>query len=165
MDIPRLIALTRDVSPGIVRCELTFLPRTEIDFAKASEQHRAYRDALAALGVEVVHLDDGASFPDGTFVEDLAVVLDETALVTRPGAASREKETETFARVLSRYRKLSYVTAPAPLEGGDVLRIGRRIFVGLSTRTNREGAERLRRLAEPHGYSVQTVEMKGCLHL
>jgi dimethylargininase len=161
----RLIALTREISPAIADCELTFMAREGIDLGRARAQHAAYRAALAGLGVEVTHLADGAAFPDGVFVEDLAVVLDEAALLSRPGAVSRQQESNSFGEALARYRPVTRMTAPAALDGGDVLRIGRSLYAGLSTRTNREGVEQLRRFAEPLGYAVRAVEVRGCLHL
>ena len=99
------------------------------------------------------------------FVEDAAVVLDEVAVVTRPGAASRRGETAAVADVLSTYRRLAYIVAPGTLDGGDVLIVGRSIFVGLSGRTNSEGIEQMRRAVEPFGYTVSTATVEGCLHL
>lgn len=160
-----LRALTRQVSPSFADCELTFLDRQPIDVAKAIEQHRAYEVVLQKLGAEVTSLPADAAFPDGVFVEDPAIVLDEIAIVTRPGAVSRRGETDSIAEALSPYRNLHYIREPGTLEGGDVIRIGKRLFVGLSQRTNQEGIEQLAKFLGLFGYSVTPIEVRGCLHL
>src|SRR5512136_2532530 len=101
-----LIAITRLVSRSIVNCELTHLERIPIDLERASLQHLAYEEALRGLGVEVHSLPEEPDLPDSVFVEDIAVVLDEIALITRPGAISRSPETESISQALAPYRKL-----------------------------------------------------------
>jgi dimethylargininase len=160
-----LTAITRDVSSNINDCELSFHPRQRINVPKAIAQHEAYRDCLAELGARVVSLPGEPGLPDAVFVEDAAVVLDEIALIANMGAASRRPEVASVAEALARYRRLELLKAPATLEGGDVMRIGRSLFVGLSRRTNRQGVEQLRDLVRLHGYEVQPVEGTGCLHL
>lgn len=160
-----LRALTRQVSPSFADCELTFLDRQPIDVAKAIAQHRNYEAVLQELGAEVTSLPADPAFPDGVFVEDPALVLDEIAIIARPGAASRRGETDSIAAALSPYRDLHTIRDPGTLEGGDVIRIGRKLFVGLSKRTNREGIEQLAKFLRPFGYSVTAVEVRGCLHL
>ncbi len=160
-----LQALTRQVSPTFAECELTFLNRQPIDVAKAIKQHRAYEACLTELGAHVISLPADPSFPDGVFVEDAAIVLDEVAIVTRPGAESRRGETESIAQALAPFRELRYIREPATLEGGDVVHIGRTLFVGLSRRTNREGIGQLTELLKPFGHRVIPVEVNGCLHL
>jgi len=159
------IAITRGVSASIARCELTHLERTPIDLELARAQHLEYERTLGRLGCDVRRLPTSEDWPDGVFVEDAAVVLDEVAVVTRPGAASRRGETAAVADVLSTYRRLAYIVAPGTLDGGDVLTVGRSIFVGLSSRTNSEGIEQMRRAVEPFGYTVSTATVEGCLHL
>jgi dimethylargininase len=159
------IALLRDVSPGIARCELTYLERQPIDYERAVKEHERYRDVLRDLGLEIVSLPGDAGYPDCCFVEDTAVVLDEIAVITRPGAKSRQGETVVVAEALAAYRPLATIPAPATLEGGDVLRIGRTLFVGRSTRTNDAGIAALRELVAHHGYAVVPVPVTGCLHL
>jgi dimethylargininase len=160
-----LIAITRDVSPAIANCELTYLERVEIDYVLACRQHAAYREALAGLGCRVVNLPAEAGLPDSVFVEDAALVLDEIAILTRPGVASRRPEVERMAPLLERYRVLEWITAPGTLEGGDILRVEKQIFVGLSGRSNAEGIRQLAGLAGRYGYRVRTVAVNGCLHL
>ncbi|HEY6942335.1 dimethylarginine dimethylaminohydrolase family protein [Dokdonella sp.] len=160
-----MIAITRDVSPSLAACELSFVERAPIDLARAVEQHRAYRAALAALGCEVHDLPAQPDFPDAVFVEDVAIVVDELAVMTRPGAASRRDEGASVAPLLARWRTLHAIEAPATLDGGDVLRIGRRVYVGESARTNADGIAQLRAILAPHGYTVHGVPIHGCLHL
>jgi dimethylargininase len=159
------IAVTREVSPAIADCQLSFHERQPIDLAKAMAQHRAYQDCLAELGTRIVALPAEAEFPDSVFVEDTALVLDELAVIANIGTASRRGETSSVADALAPYRPLKFITDPARLDGGDVLRVGRSIFVGLSRRTNREAVEQLRELLAPHQYQVEPIAIKGCLHL
>jgi dimethylargininase len=159
------IALTRPVSPSIARCELTHLGRVPIDLARAEAQHAAYEGTLGALGCRVVRVPGAPDLPDAVFVEDAAVVLEEVAIVTRPGAASRRPETAAVADTLARYREVRAVTDPATLEGGDVLRAGRTLFVGQSSRTNEAGLAQLRDHVAGFGYRVVPVPIRGCLHL
>lgn len=159
------IAFTREVSPSITRCELTHQARSPIDLALARAQHRAYVEALVALGAEVRALPPAPELPDAVFVEDGAVVLDELAVITRPGAASRRAETESIAAALASERPLAFLREPATLDGGDVLRLGRTLYVGLGGRTNEVALEQLAALVSPHGYDVVGVPVRGCLHL
>jgi dimethylargininase len=160
-----MIAITRDVSPSLAACELSFVARTAIDLDRAVAQHAAYRDALRALGCEVVSLPAQPDMPDAVFVEDVAIVLDEVAVLTRPGATSRRHEGASVAEALARYRPLSKIQAPGTLDGGDVLRVGRTLFVGEGARSNTAGIAQLRVLLEPFGYDVRAVPTRGCLHL
>jgi dimethylargininase len=160
-----LRALTRAVPPTLARCELTHQEREPIDVALAAAQHERYEQALAALGCTVERLPPEPELPDSVFVEDVAVVLDEAAVVTRPGAASRRPETASVIEALRAYRDLVRVEPPGTLEGGDVLRLGSVVYVGLSTRSNAVGIEQLRTLLRPLGYEVRAVAMRGCLHL
>lgn len=160
-----MIAITREVSASLADCELSFVPRTRIDLALARVQHAAYREALAGLGCEVIALPEQAAMPDAVFVEDVAIVTDEVAVMTRPGAPSRRGEGASVAAVLARYRSMQAIEAPGTLDGGDVLRIGRRVFVGESARTNADGIAQLRTILAAHGYTVQGVPTRGCLHL
>lgn len=160
-----LIALTRGVSPTLGDCELQELDRQPIDIAKAIEQHHCYERCLAELGARVLSLPADARFPDGVFVEDPAVVVDEIAVMTRMGAESRRAEGESIAEALAPFRPVHRLEAPATLEGGDVMRIGKKLYVGLSRRTNRDGIAQLSELLQPFGYEVMPVPVSGCLHL
>jgi dimethylargininase len=159
------IAITRGVSSAINRCELTHARRQSIDVDKARVEHRAYEQCLSDLGCVVVQLEASSELPDSVFVEDCAIVVDEVAVMTRPGARSRRRETAAAARALAAHRTLRDIVAPATLDGGDVLVVGRRVFVGESDRSNKEGAGQLDRFLGPFGYSVQAVRVSGCLHL
>ena len=160
-----MIALTRAVSPTLDSCELTWLKRERIDIRKAIAQHDAYEHALAELGLHVISLPAEPDLPDATFVEDPLVVVDEVAILTRMGAPTRRKETESLARAISEFRPVRRLQEPATLEGGDVMRIGRDVYVGLSSRTNEAGIAQLRAELEPFGYRIHAVEVLGCLHL
>lgn len=160
-----LIALTRDVSPSLAACELTHVERTPIDVGMAQDQHRGYQRVLASLGCRVLTLDAEPGMPDAVFVEDVAVVLDEVAVMTRPGAASRRGEGASVAEVLGRYRPLRAIEAPGTLDGGDVLRLGRTLYVGQSDRSNADGVVQLRDAIAEFGYTVRPVPIRGCLHL
>src|SRR5215471_5791039 len=160
-----IIAVTRPVSASINDCELTHLAREAIDLERARRQHAAYERALEAAGCEIVRLDEAADLPDAVFVEDTAIVFDEVAIVTRPGAATRRPETPPVAEVLRRYRVVRSIEAPATIDGGDVVVVGRSVFVGRSRRTNDAAAAQMRRLLEPHGYEIHAVPVTGCLHL
>jgi dimethylargininase len=160
-----LSALTRQVSLSFADCELTFLERQPIDVAKAIAQHRAYETCLSGLGASVISLPADPLYPDAVFVEDPAIVLDEVAVIARPGAESRRGETVSIAQALAPFRDLLFIREPATLEGGDVIRVGKTLFVGLSRRTNREGIAQLAELLEPFDYRVVPVEVYGCLHL
>jgi dimethylargininase len=160
-----LIAITRDVSPAIAQCELTHLARQPIDVEAARTQHDAYERCLAEAGCAVRRLAATGEMPDSVFVEDVAVVFDELALIARLGAASRRGETPAIAEVLERHRTLRYIEPPGTVDGGDVLVVGRRVFVGRSSRTNAAGIGQMRRILGDYGYSVEDVEVTGCLHL
>lgn len=155
----------REVSRSLARCELTHVARGEFDIAEARRQHAAYVAALTAAGVKVNVLPEVADLPDSTFVEDPVVLLDEVAIVARPGAASRRAEVEAMRREIAPLRPLVAIEAPGTLEGGDVLRVGRVLYVGRSSRTNRAGIEQLAGSVAAHGYRVVPVEVAGCLHL
>lgn len=159
------IAITRAVSPRLARCELTHLEREPIDATNAATQHTNYQRCLAELGLDVVLLPPEPELPDSVFVEDTAVVLDGLAVITRPGAVSRRPETATIADTLRPYRDLSFIAAPATVDGGDVLTVGRQVYVGLSSRTSASGVEQLRTMLAPLGYHVTAVTVNGCLHL
>ncbi len=159
-----LTAITRQVSPSINQCELSFHERQPIDIKRAIDQHRAYEQLLSELGVRVVQLVAEPDLPDAVFVEDPAVVVDEVAVISRMGAISRRPEAKSLAAMLSLYRPLEFLTEPATLDGGDVMRIGRTLYVGVSARTNREGIEQLTNLLGRYDYEVKPVEVRGCLH-
>ncbi len=159
------LALTRDISPAIEDCELTHLERTTIDLARACAEHNEYEAALRALGFEVKRLPAGPDMPDSVFIEDTAIVLDELAVIMRPGAESRRVETAAVAEAVRTYRPVAAILAPGTIDGGDVLRIGHRLFVGCGYRSNDAGIKQLGSIVGSQGYSVEAVTFEGCLHL
>ena len=160
-----MIALTRRPALSLVNCEVGHVPREEIDLHLALQQHEAYCQALRQLGVAVEMLPSEEAFPDSVFIEDNAIILDELAVVTSMGTPSRQGEPALLLPVLARHRRLVTIAPPATIEGGDVLRMGKTLYVGVSTRTNRAGVEALRAIAEPLGYQVTPVGVQACLHL
>src|SRR5262245_57539769 len=160
-----LTAITRSPGPELVRCALTHLPRTPIDWRRAAVQHRAYQDALRAAGVRVIELEADPTLPDGVFVEDTAVVLDEVAVIAAPALPSRVAEVHAVADALRPFRPLARLPEGARLDGGDVLRVGRSLYVGLSSRTDEVGLRSLEEIVRPLGYVVVPVRVTGCLNL
>lgn len=161
----QIVALTRAVPRSIDRCELTHLARSPIDYGRAVEQHAAYEAALVRAGCRVQRLPDAPELPDAVFVEDTAVVFDELAVIARPGAASRRSEVDAMAHALRPHRPLAFIEDPGTLDGGDVLVTPGRVFVGISGRTNADGARQLGRHIAPFGFEVIPVPVEGCLHL
>jgi len=158
-------ALTRPLSPLIEECELTHIGRKPIDFKKAENQHADYENALEKMGYTIRQLPETPHLADGVFVEDTAVVLPEVGIITRPGAESRRPETESMADVLKNYRSLRFIQEPATLDGGDVLVIGKKAWIGISSRTNKEAVRQFEEFLKPHGYEVIGVPVTECLHL
>jgi len=136
------------------------------DYGQAREQHARYVGALEACGLKVVVLDADDEFPDSVFVEDTAVVTDRCAVVVRPGAPSRRGEIRAVEPVLSDlYENVERIEAPGTLDGGDVLQVGEHFYVGLTLRTNEEGAEQLSVILQRHGFDVSPVPLRRFLHL
>lgn len=160
-----LTAITRKVSPSLAKCELSFISRQEISLEKAQAQHHAYENLLARLGARVISLPAEPDLPDSMFVEDPAIVLEEVAVIFPLGTDSRRPEAASLAAELAKFRKLEYVQLPGTIEGGDVLRIGKKLYVGKTARSNEEGIRQLREILAPYGYSVDPVPVTGCLHL
>ena len=159
------VAITRGVGTAIADCELTFLPRRPIDYRRAREQHAHFTSVLRTCDHVVVDLPPDNSLPDSCFVEDAAVVLDEIAVMTRMLSPIRRREQIDVETALAQYRTIVRLDAPASLEGGDVLRLGRTLFVGQSQRTDSSGIQALAAILEPHAYRVVPVPVRGCLHL
>jgi dimethylargininase len=160
-----LTAITRGVSASLATGELTFRDRVPIDISLARRQHAEYERTLTQLGVLVDHLPPEDALADAVFVEDVGLMLDEIGIVTVPGAASRRAETESIAHAMGRYRPVHRLTAPGTLDGGDVVRVDRTLYVGLSSRTNSAGIDQLGALVSPLGYTVRAVPVQGALHL
>jgi dimethylargininase len=135
------------------------------DFEKALEQHAAYCNALVKCGVELTILEADERYPDGCFVEDTAVVNSKVAIITNPGAVARRGEELEISRVLSGYRTLEKIKFPGTLEGGDILRAESHYYIGLSGRTNREGARQLAAILSKYGFTSSEVTVEAGLHL
>lgn len=160
-----LLAITRDVGPRFNECEITHIDRSPIDVNVAQSQHHGYVQALKEIGCAVLELPAEADLPDSVFVEDTAVVLPDVALITRPGADSRKPETASIVRALRPYRELVFIESTATVDGGDVLVLGKNIYVGMSTRSNQAAVNQMNNLLGKYGYEVNGVEMHDCLHL
>lgn len=160
-----LKAITRAVSRNITRCELTFRQRECVDYERAVRQHESYCDLLRRRGAKVLNLDALDDNPDCCFVADAAVILDEVAVIARPGAPSRRGEVRAVEEILSAHREVVRIKPPATLDGGDVIVLGKQIFVGRSLRTNFDGIESLARISRPFGYNVTPIQVRGSLHL
>ena len=160
-----LNAITRSISPNMGDCELTHLEREPINIQKAIQQHSEYEMILKKLGCEIITAPAAPELPDSVFVEDCAIVLNELAIITHPGAESRREEVKGIAKVLAPHRKLFYIQSPGIIDGGDVLIIGKNIWVGLSNRSNSDAIEQLQKITSPFEYSVKEVEVTDCLHL
>jgi dimethylargininase len=160
-----VLAITRKVSPRFNECEITHIERTPIDLNAACAQHYEYVNVLKQLGCEVIELPAEPDLPDSVFVEDTAFILPEVAIITRPGAESRKPEIESIIRALVPHIGLVHVRAPATVDGGDVLVLGKNIYVGLSTRSNQEAIDQLNELLQKYGYTVAGAKVSGCLHL
>ncbi len=130
-----------------------------------AKQHEAYIRALKSLGLEVIVLDSEPDYPDAYFVEDTAVVTPDVAVITNPGAEDRKGEEDTIEPLLSKHRKTIYVKPPGTLDGGDVLMVDTHFFIGISERSNMEGAEQLGRILEKYGNSWAAVPVNSGLHL
>lgn len=165
MENKLLLAVTRDISPRFNECEITHIDRSPIDVLTAQAQHHEYVQALKELGCAVLELPAEPDLPDSVFVEDTAVIFPDTAIITNPGADSRKPETESIARALAPYRHLVYIEPPATVDGGDVLVLGRKIYVGMSTRSNGHAVDQMNRLLGRFGYQSYPVALHDCLHL
>jgi len=159
------IAITRQVSLAINQCELTHLAREPIDYERARAQHKQYEDALHTLGLDVISLDSEPDLPDSVFVEDVALVVDECAIMLNPGAASRRPEVASIKKALAPYRDIFRIQPPGTVDGGDILTIGRSVYVGISSRSTEDAIEQMKVILEPRGYEVRAVRVTGCLHL
>lgn len=160
-----LTAVTREIDSSLGSCELAFLPRASIDIALAQQQHLQYQSVLSSLGCEIVVVPTEPGLSDSVFIEDTAIVLDQIAVLLRPGAESRRPEVTSIEKVLQQHRTLRSIQSPGTVDGGDLLRVGNGIFAGHSTRTNQSGIEQLQQIVGDYGYVVKTVETAKCLHL
>ncbi|HXH32663.1 MAG TPA: arginine deiminase family protein [Bacteriovoracaceae bacterium] len=162
---PKPLVFVRSPSSNLINCELTHLDRQPMDLPRLLKQHQEYVKILQLLGCEVSYLPELEN-ADGVFVEDTALILEEIAVLTRPGAASRQSEVESVESALRLHRETIFrIHAPATVDGGDLLCIGKILYVGQSSRTNREGYRQLAEYLTPFNYRVQAIAVTKCLHL
>ena len=161
----RSVMLVHAPSPALAAGQRTHVAHQPIDFELAQSQHAAYCQALAGCGLNVRLLDVNRDAPDGVFLEDTAIILDEIAILCSMGTAARRREPLAIEPILREVREVRRIDLPATIEGGDVLRIGRNLLVGVSSRTNAAGVAALCSLVEPLGYQLTAVPVLGCLHL
>lgn len=134
-------------------------------FELALKQHNAYCEALKSCGLEVTILEADENYPDGCFVEDTAIVTQEVAIITKPGDTDRIGEVDRIAVVLSKYKKTETINLPGTLDGGDIMRVGNHFYIGMSKRTNEEGAKQLAEILAKYGYTTSQIPVKKVLHL
>lgn len=160
-----MLAITHSPSPRMVDGQRTFVGAAPINLALAARQHAGYCQALRECGASVRVLTVNIDEPDGVFLEDTAVVLDEVAVLCSMGSAARRAEPARIEPVLADYLPIERIELPATLEGGDVLRVGRTLLVGQSPRTSAAGIEALARITNRFNYRLESVSVRGCLHL
>lgn len=158
-------AITRKPAPNFASGLTTASHQSPPSYQLLLEQHRRYSETLADLGLEVVELPELAEYPDAYFVEDVAVVTPEIAVITNPGAPSRRGEPDDIVTDISEFRQTRRISEPGRLDGGDVLQVDRCFFIGLSERTNMEGAGQLGKYLQEFGYAWTTVPVGAGLHL
>lgn len=160
-----MIAFTHQVSPRLSDAELTHVDPKAIDLDLAIEQHARYEDALRSLGADVRRLEVNVQCPDGVFIEDTMLVLPEVLIATSMGVESRRAESGRVLEALELDRPSESIELPGTIEGGDVLQVGKRLLVGLSSRTNEQGVEQLSRIVSKFGFNVSAIPVTGALHL
>lgn len=144
---------------------ITTVLNAETSYPLMLEQHAAYVVVLEACGLAITTLEPLSAYPDAHFVEDPAVVTPEVAVVTRPGADARRGEADAIASTLAKFKPVAQIVAPGTLDGGDVLIVDKAVFIGLTDRTNEEGAAQLAALLAPYGYTAVTIPVGAGLHL
>jgi len=135
------------------------------DYGLMLKQHRVYIELLKSLGLTVIELDALQDFPDAYFVEDTAVVTPEVAILTNSGPDTRKGEVCFMEPVLAKYRKIERIEAPGTVDGGDVLMVDKQFFIGISDRTNEDGAKQLAAILEKYGYECTPIDVEAGLHL
>lgn len=135
------------------------------DYQLCLKQHQAYIEALKKCGLEVIELKAEEDYPDSTFVEDTAIVTEKCAIITHPGHETRRGETDSIAKELKKYRPIEQIKSPGTLDGGDIMQVENHFYIGLSDRTNKEGATQLTIFLSKYGYTASTIDVKDILHL
>jgi dimethylargininase len=158
-------AIVREV-PETIAAGITSADLGKPDYERACEQHDSYVGALERCGLEVTVLGADERYPDSVFIEDTAVVTDRCAILARPGAPARRGEVRAVGEALSKhYENIERIVSPGTLDGGDVLQVGDHFYIGLTRRTNREGAEQLSALLQRYGFGASLVDVGRFLHL
>ncbi len=158
-------AIVRTPCKNLVK-GLTSVSLGKPDYKLALRQHQEYIDALIECGLEVSVLEADENYPDSTFVEDTALLMSNVAIITNPGAPSRSGEIIDMSRIIeSLYRKVEFIKAPGTLEAGDVMMVGNHFYIGLSERTNLNGANQLINILAKYGLTGLTVKLENVLHL
>lgn len=159
------IAIVRDVPDSFQKCLTSFHTKVQIDVALAKHQHQQYCNTLSSLGLKLIRIEADDTLPDCCFTEDTAIVVDDFAVITIPGAPGRILETIEIEKILSPLKTIVHITNPGTIDGGDVLKIGKKIFIGNSARTNVEGISQVDTIVKPLGYEVIPVKIQDTLHL
>jgi dimethylargininase len=156
-------AIVRAVADSYDQC--VTMQDEHINVAVAKEQHTKYCSALEKIGLQLIRIESDNSLPDCCFVEDAAIVVDDMVIITNPGAPSRRKETVAIENVIAKYKSVHHILPPATIDGGDVLEIGMKIFIGLSERTTQEAIDQVSEIVRSKGYQVIAVPVHHTLHL
>ena len=157
-------AIVREPGPNFAQ-GITVAGLGAPDFNKALFQHRKYCEALESFGISLIRLSADLKYPDGCFVEDTAVIVGDHAVITRPGHPSRLGEQAATEQALAEHKKISHIVEPGTLDGGDVLYMDGHFYIGLSQRTNKEGAAQLAEIVKSQKMSFTTLPVYRLLHL
>ena len=152
---------SRAIIKGITTANLG-IPKYDL----ALIQHQKYISALKTCGISVIELPSAENFPDACFIEDTAILNKKIAIITRPGALSRRGEVSEIPLYLHPYyQSIEYIKSPGTLEGGDILQIENQYYIGISKRTNKDGALQLKSILDQYGFSCTVIPLKKFLHL
>lgn len=158
-------AIVREIANTYNNCVVTFSDTPLIDVSLAKQQHNNYCNVLSQVGVDITKLEADDNLPDCCFVEDTAIIIEDIAIITYLGTESRVNETYEIEKSLKNYKKIYHINLPGTIEGGDVLKIDKKIYVGISQRTNIEGINQLALIVKDKGYEVIGVNIWDTLHL
>jgi dimethylargininase len=158
-------AIVRNIPNSFPQCITAFSGKSPIDVILAQQQHELYCKTLVELGLKLVRIEADNSLPDCCFTEDAAIVTDVLGIISLPGTESRHAEIIEMEKALTSFKKIRHIAAPATIEGGDVLKIGKKLFIGNSARTNDEGIKQVANMVSELGYEVIPVKIRNTLHL
>jgi dimethylargininase len=156
-------AVVRPVPSSYDRCVRINVEKIDVKFARL--QHKEYCGILQKLGLNLIWIEGDDSLPDSCFVEDTAVIFGEKAVICNMSVKSRAPETFGVAKVLKKLKQVCYTRPPAMIDGGDVLKVEDRVFVGLSLRTNREAVGQIRQVLKDTNLQIVPVKLRNLLHL